>query len=116
MLEDLENRRMFAVTAAAFHDTLYVWGDSASNGISVEKSGADLVVKQYVSGSGYGEIFRASDAYVQSIRVYGYDGADTISIADSVTDPATVMGGRGGDYLKGGGGQTELWGHGNWAG
>jgi Ca2+-binding RTX toxin-like protein len=26
------------------------------------------------------------------------------------------MGGRGGDYLKAGGGQTELWGHGNWAG
>jgi Ca2+-binding RTX toxin-like protein len=116
LFENLESRALFSVTASDFHSTLYVWGDAASNGISVEKSGADLVVKQYVSGSGYGEIYRCGDAAVDFIRVYGYDGADTISIADNVTDTATVYGGRGGDYLKGGGGMSYLWGHGDWAG
>jgi Ca2+-binding RTX toxin-like protein len=118
MFENLENRKMFAVTAAAFHETLYVWGDASGNGISVDKSGGDLVVKQYVGGghSGYVELFRASDAYVKQIRAYGYDGNDTITIGDAVTDPATVMGGKGGDYLKGGGGESKLYGHGDWAG
>lgn len=118
LFENLEARRMFAVTASAFHNTLYVWGDAGSNGISVEKSGADLVVKQYVGGGrgGYSEVFRASDSYVTQIRAYGYDGADTITIGDTVTDEATVFGGRGADYLKGGGGMSRLWGHGDWAG
>lgn len=116
MYETLENRKMFSVTADAFHETLYVWGDANNNGISVEKSGANLVVKQYVGGQGYQQLFSASDAYVKQVRVYGYAGADTISIADNVTDPATVYGGKGGDWIKGGGGQSDLWGHGDWAG
>ena len=118
MFENLESRRLYSVTAAAFHNTLYVWGDNLSNGISVEKSGADLVVKEYGGGghSDYAEIFRASDAYVTNVQAYGYDGNDTITISDAVTDSATVYGGRGADYLKGGGGMSYLWGHGNWPG
>lgn len=113
MFETLENRQMFAVTAAAFHETLYVYGDAGNNGISVTKEGNDLVAKQYAGGS-YNEFFRASDAYVKSVRVYGYAGLDTVTINDNVTDPAHVYGGPGADYIKGGGGQSELWGHGNW--
>ena len=116
MFETLESRKMFSVTAATIHQTLYVYGDADHNGISVEKSGPDLVVKKYVQGSGYQQIFKASDAAVTAIRVYGYDGNDTISIADAVTDRATVYGGRGADFLKGGGGQAFLWGHGNFVG
>jgi Ca2+-binding RTX toxin-like protein len=115
MLESLESRRMFSVTADAFHETLYIWGDNQNNGISVEKQGNDLVAKRY-NGSSYVEFFHASDSYVKNIRIYGYAGNDTISIADNVTDPAVIYGGKGADWLKGGGGQTELWGHGNWAG
>jgi len=118
MFESLENRKLFSVTADAFHDTLYVWGDSYGNGLSVEKSGTDLVVKQYVGGghSGYAEFFRVASSAVSKIRMYGYGGADTMTVADTVTQEATLMGGKGGDYLKGGGGMSYLWGHGNWAG
>jgi len=115
MFETCEMRRMMAVTADAFHNTLYVWGDANANGISVEKSGSDLVVKKYTSGVGYSEIFRKADSYVNHVRIYGYDGADTITIADNVTDPATIMGGRGADYLKAGGGQSNVYGHGDWS-
>jgi hypothetical protein len=116
MFETFEPRRMFAVTANAFHETLYVWGDNNNNGITIVKDGSDLVAKRYVSGSGYVEFFRKSDSYVKYIRIYGYGGADTITIADTVTDEAEVYGGKGGDYIKGGGGMSRLWGHGDWAG
>jgi Ca2+-binding RTX toxin-like protein len=111
----LESRRMFAVTADAFHNTLYVWGDAGANGISVEKSGADLVVKRYVSGSGYVELFRSSDSYVNAVRIYGYDGPDTISVNDNVTDRTYIMGGRGADWIRAGGGENTVHGHGDWA-
>jgi Ca2+-binding RTX toxin-like protein len=116
MFERLETRKLLAITADAFHNTLYVWGDSGNNGISIEKVGTDLVVKRYVGGghSGYEEFFRKADSYVNTIRVYGYAGMDTITINDNVTDPAFVFGGPGADWMKGGGGQNELWGHGNW--
>ncbi|QOV88783.1 calcium-binding protein [Humisphaera borealis] len=118
MFETLENRKLFAVTASAFHDTLYVWGDNNQNGLSVEKQGTDLVVKKYVGGghAGYEEFFRVAASDVSYIRMYGYDGADTMTVADNVTEEATLMGGKGGDYLKGGGGMSYLWGHGNFAG
>jgi Ca2+-binding RTX toxin-like protein len=116
MFENLEQRRMFSVSAFAFYNTLYVWGDSGNNGISVEKSGSDLVVKQYVGGGSYAEFYRAPDASINDIRIYGYDGADTITISNDVTKDATVYGGRGADYLQGGGGYNHLWGHGNIAG
>lgn len=118
MFETLENRKLFAVTASAFHDTLYVWGDANGNGLSVEKQGTDLVVKKYVGGghAGYEEFFRVAATSVSKIRMYGYGGADTMTVGDTVTHEATLMGGKGGDYLKGGGGMSYLWGHGNWAG
>src|SRR5918995_37226 len=90
--DSLESRRMFAVTADAFHNTLYV------------------------SGTGYVELFRASDSYVTAVRIYGYDGADTIQVSDAVTDNTYIMGGRGADWIQGGGGQNTVHGHGDWAG
>jgi Ca2+-binding RTX toxin-like protein len=117
VFESLETRRLMAVTAAAFHSTLYVWGDEAANGISVGKSGDHLVVKEYqgIGHDGYVEIFRTLDSGVSAISIKGYADADTITIADAVTDRATVMGGSGADYLQAGGGETRLWGHGDWA-
>ncbi|HMO25582.1 MAG TPA: calcium-binding protein, partial [Tepidisphaeraceae bacterium] len=115
-VETLESRRLLAVTAAAFHDTLYVWGDNNNNGMSVEKVGSNYVVKEYKgSGIGYQQIFSTPTSSASKLRVYGYDGVDTITIHDNVTLKATLMGGRGADWIKGGGGETTMWGHGDWA-
>jgi Ca2+-binding RTX toxin-like protein len=113
--ETLESRVLFAVTASAFHNTLYVQGDSFSNAVSVEKSGTNLIVKQRTGGA-YVEFFRVADSAVSSIRIYGYAGADTLTVADNVTDDVTIYGGGDNDYLKGGGGMSHIWGHGDWAG
>lgn len=116
MFEQLENRRHLSVTADSFHSTLYVWGDSNANGLSVEKSGSNLVVKEYKgSGIGYQSIYSVPSSSVEFVRVYGYDGVDTITINDNVTQKTTVMGGRGADWMKAGGGETTMYGHGNWA-
>ncbi|MEL7240258.1 MAG: hypothetical protein AAGK78_15475, partial [Planctomycetota bacterium] len=118
IFEACESRRHLAVTASAFHSTLYVWGDAQNNGVSITKDGGDLVVKKYTGGGhgGYTEFFRASDSSVDQIRMYGYDGADTLTVSDDVTDKVTIYGGPGNDYLRGGGGDSYVWGHGNWAG
>lgn len=116
MFEQLENRRHLSVTAADIHDTLHVWGDANNNGISVEKSGSNLVVKEYKgSGVGYQPIFTVLASAVHTVRVYGYDGIDTVTINDNVTHKTVVQGGRGADWIKGGGGETTVYGHGNWA-
>jgi Ca2+-binding RTX toxin-like protein len=115
MFENLEQRRMFSVSAFALFGTLYVRGDDADNGISVERSGADVVVKQNVTGGhdGYVEFFRTPDSSVSSIRIYAYGGNDIVTISSDVTKYAVIYGGRGADYLEGGGGLNHLWGHGN---
>jgi Ca2+-binding RTX toxin-like protein len=115
-VESLESRRLLAVTAAAFHDTLYVWGDNNNNGMSVEKVGTNYVVKEYQgSGVGYQQIFSTPVSSVSNLRMYGYDGNDTFTVHNNVTLKTTIMGGRGADWMKGGGGETYLYGHGNWA-
>jgi Ca2+-binding RTX toxin-like protein len=113
--ELLESRVLYSVTADSFHHTLYVWGDSKPNGISVDKDGSDLVAKRYTAGK-YVEFYRVPDADVNYVRVYGYAGGDTISISDAVTDEVTVYGGADADWIKGGGGVSRLYGHGNFAG
>ena len=114
MFESLETRRHLSVTAADIHDTLYVWGDSGNNGISVEKSGVHLVVKEYQGAAGYQNIFQVLNSAVNSVRIYGYDGMDTIQVANNVKKPTTIMGGRGADWMQGGGGHNMIWGQGNW--
>jgi len=112
LVENLESRRLLAVTALHFHGALQVWGDSGNNGISVEKSGSNLLVKAYISGA-YSTIYTAPDADVSIIYIQGFAGLDTISVNNNVTDKVVAYGGAGNDYIKGGGGQNELWGHGN---
>src|SRR4051812_27212868 len=99
-LESLESRRLMTVTASAFHNTLYVWGDANGNGIAVLKSGSSLVVEKYESGSGYIPFFTADASYgVTHINMYGYAGADTLTVAQDITQTATIYGGPGGDYI-----------------
>jgi hypothetical protein len=115
-LESLESRRLMTVTASAVRNTLYVWGVANPNGITVVKSGSSLVVEQYVSGSGYVPFFTADAGYgVTQIRIMGYAGPDTITVAPDVTQTTTIYGGPGADWIEGGGGTNYLWGHGDWA-
>lgn len=53
---------------------------------------------------GYKQIFTTPSAPIAQLKVFGYDGDDTITISDNVSLPAVLMGGRGGDYIAGGGG------------
>jgi Ca2+-binding RTX toxin-like protein len=117
MIESLETRRMMSAGATALGNSLFVWGDDSANRINIAKDGGELVVKEYQSFSrAYAEIYRVSDSYVQRLYISGYGGADSLTINDDVTDSATVRGGAGADSLKGGGGLTQLWGHGEVAG
>ncbi len=102
-LEPLENRQLFAVNVSLAGFQLNIDGDNQSNGISVEtaNAGAPLVVKEYQNGS-YVEIFSVSKWLVASIHINGNGGNDTISIADNVYAPATIIGGSGNDYMKAG--------------
>jgi Ca2+-binding RTX toxin-like protein len=114
VVEAMEARRLMAVAATVSSNTLFVFGDSNNNGISVETAGTNLVVKEYQGAAGYQTIFTTPYALVGAIKVYGYAGADTLTIADTVQQGAWLMGGPGGDYLKAGGGNAKLWGHGDW--
>lgn len=115
MFESLEQRRHLSVSAYMSAGDLYVTGDNNINGISVDKVQSNLVVKEYKNG-GYQSIFSVPASSVNKIRIYGYDGNDTIKVHNSVTHTAYIHGGRGADHLYAGGGLTYMWGHGNWAG
>src|SRR5262245_32412159 len=111
MLEHLENRRLFAVTAEINAWTLEVNGDNSNNWISVEKSGDLIRVMVYVGGDEV-EVLHAADSNVDDIVVYGEGGTDLITVANAISDDCTLWGGDGNDYLKGGGGYNVLFGHG----
>ncbi|MGF1634823.1 MAG: calcium-binding protein [Phycisphaerae bacterium] len=116
-VETLENRRHLAVTAAAFHETLYVWGDANPNAITVDLDSAtgELFVETW-EGRRWKEIFRVAEDEVVQIRMYGYEGNDALKVGTFVTTHAVLMGGSGADYLKLGNGTGQLYGHGIWNG
>jgi Ca2+-binding RTX toxin-like protein len=110
-MESFESRRMMSIAASAAAGTLYVYGDNDGNGISVEKSGTDLVVKKYTGGTNYSEFYRVKANKVNTIKMYGRGGPDTLTVATNVTATAYINGEGGADYLAGGGGQNYLYGH-----
>lgn len=110
-MELCEARRLMSVAASAAAGTLYVYGDNEGNGLAVEKSGSDLVVKKYVDGTSYTEFYRVKANKVNTIKMYGRGGPDTLSVANNVAATAYINGEAGADFIQGGGGQNYLYGH-----
>lgn len=116
-IESLESRELYSVSAIAWGDTLYVGGDNNNNGISVKLSddGSQLQVREYIAGD-YQTIYTTNSASINTIKVQGYGGNDTLGISNDVTQTAYLFGGSGGDYLQLGGGVGYAYGNINGSG
>jgi uncharacterized protein GlcG (DUF336 family) len=104
-LERLETRAVPAATAALAGGVLTVLGDGRDR-INVFLDQSRLVVTDHGL-----QIGAFDSATVASIKIQGGDGGNIIRIAQSVMQPATIVGGVGQDDLIAGGGPTTLDGH-----
>jgi Ca2+-binding RTX toxin-like protein len=111
MLELLEQRRLFAVTAYEYGGTLEIKGDNANNWISVERSAGLIWVNLYSGGSTV-NLFHGDETHIWEIHLQGGGGNDILTVGSSITRPVTIWGGAGADYMVGGGGYSDLYGHG----
>jgi uncharacterized protein GlcG (DUF336 family) len=105
-IERLEARNLPSITAALDTGVLRITGDAEHNNIRVQlDSGANqIVVKNFVD-----EVARFDLSAVNSIVVNaGSFPGDTVTVDPSITLPALIQGGDGGDVLHGGGGITQL--------
>src|SRR5262249_48930728 len=89
--------------AIQFDGTLVVLGTSGDDAIRVRKQGGNIVV--VINGQFMGAFDAAT---LSAIKINGYAGDDTISVAPSITLPATVYGGEGRDKIEGGGGNDLI--------
>lgn len=136
MIENLETRRLYAVTAAVNGGVLTVTGDDGCNLVDVRLSGADTLVVRTATaiettdesgdttdddsaagcaghrGGDFGTVtstnFDISDSSITRIVVNAGGGDDRVSIARTVTLPTTINGGDGNDELSGGGGADTI--------
>ena len=109
-IEMLESRRLMSVAASHALGTLYVYGDDNQNIFRIERSGADIVVKNAFTLSGYTEIYRVSDAKIHSLIVTARGGNDKVEVDFGVDADVTINGGHGGDWLKAGGNNCHIYG------
>jgi Ca2+-binding RTX toxin-like protein len=107
-LEPLESRRLLSVTVYNNGGTLYIEGDANNNWISVSRSGGLLWVN--IVGDPY--VHHFNEDYVYDIHIRGGAGNDTLAISPGITEDAEIWGGPGADYIVGGGGYNDLYGHG----
>jgi len=109
LVEQLENRRLLAVTASFVNHVLAVTGDAADNHVSI---GRNTTNNALVVRSGDTAIKTVNYNDVTSINVSLLGGNDVLNIAPNVAKPSIVSGGDGNDALNGGGGRDLLNGNG----
>jgi len=102
MLESLERRYLLSASLDPATGVLSVAGTEQADRIVLTQSGNVLTVDV----NGARSTFDA--AKVAQVSVQGLGGDDFISLAASVTAPATVDGGAGNDTILGGGGPESL--------
>jgi Ca2+-binding RTX toxin-like protein len=110
--EQVEPRRMFAVTASFLPSsgTLSVIGDALDNNITVSR---DAAGKIFVNGGAVAITGgTATVANTALMQVFGQDGNDTISLNESngALPNAQLFGGLDNDVLTGGSGADQLFG------
>jgi Ca2+-binding RTX toxin-like protein len=109
--EQLESRRMFAVSAFLSGTTIYVNGDGADNSISVVREGANVAVRtQYDWGFGpiMATLLSVPDSSVSRIVARGGAGRDNISVSSAITKRAELYGDTGRDVITGGSGSNYI--------
>jgi Ca2+-binding RTX toxin-like protein len=108
LVEPLEPRRLFAITATSAGGVLTVLGDGNANAITVSRNAnGNLLVNNgavAIIGSS------ATVSNILSIRVSGLDGNDTLTIDETngALPKASLSGGNGNDTLTGGAGADTL--------
>src|SRR4051812_16982019 len=112
LLESLESRRLFAVTASflAASGTLTVFGDNLDNNIAVSRDAAGKIL---VNGGAVTVLGgTATVANTALMQVFGQGGNDTITLneANGTLPRANLFGGAGDDVLTGGSGNDLLFG------
>ncbi|HUB24180.1 MAG TPA: hypothetical protein VL992_02040 [Tepidisphaeraceae bacterium] len=90
-------------SATVASGTLEITGSNSANSITVKPKGVNL--KVVANGDSIGK-FPLVD--ITGISFNGGTGADTVSVSDSITLPATLNGGGGDDSITGGGGDNIL--------
>src|SRR5438128_9085691 len=105
LVEQLENRRLLAVTATFTNHVLTVTGDASDNHVAILRNTTNntLVVR-----SGDATIKTVSYGEVNAISVSLLGGNDTLLVAPNVEKPSTLSGGDGNDALNGGGGKDVI--------
>src|SRR3954447_18419749 len=111
-IEPLENRTLFAVTAAFLPSAgvLTVFGDAQNNNITVSR---DAAGKIFVNGGAVSvQGGTATVANTTQIQVFGQDGNDTVQLSETngALPAALLFGGAGNDVLTGGSGNDQLFG------
>jgi Ca2+-binding RTX toxin-like protein len=96
------DRRML-LSAVIVHRVLQIRGTGHDDQIELQTDGAQTTV---VLGDSRARTF--DNGAFDSIVIDGKNGDDSIRISDEIVKPATILGGKGDDYLKGGGGDDVL--------
>src|SRR5215213_12020038 len=112
VIEGLESRKLFAVTASFAGGTMSVFGDNLNNNITVSR---DAAGKLLVNGGAVNVLGgTATVANTALIQVFGQDGNDTITLSETngALPRANLFGGTGNDVLTGGSGNDLLFGQG----
>lgn len=105
MIENLENRTLFAATAVLADGVLAITGTPANDNINMSISPAG-VLKATLNGVDH--FFPASK--VQKIQVKLLDGDDLMVANHTVYQGITAWGGNGHDTMFGGRGHDRMWG------
>jgi Ca2+-binding RTX toxin-like protein len=96
------DRRML-LSAAIVHRVLQIRGTGHDDQIELQTDGAQTTVLL-----GHSRARTFDNGAFDSIVINGKNGDDSIRISDDIVKPATILGGKGDDYLKGGGGDDVI--------
>ncbi|HEX8911095.1 MAG TPA: calcium-binding protein [Humisphaera sp.] len=113
--EPLEGRTLFSGSGKAVldHGTLVVKGTSRADVISVSLAPADPTAVQVFINDAATPAYAFRLTEVAAIRIDGGRGNDDLRVVEShgvITAPATIVGGKGHDYIEGGSGDDHLFG------
>lgn len=97
IVERLERRALLSVQLV--DRTLLIKGTGADDLIDLTTDGSMITVHQ-----SHGPTRRFTSSAIDRIDIDAKNGNDTVTVADEITQPATLHGGKGDDCLKGGGG------------